>query len=56
MRCPAVRCGMASRMERAMQSATQSFSVRSHDAVIRVFDESGDVIETHDHAGDFKEW
>ena len=28
---------------------------RSHDAVIRVYDESGNVIETHGHAGDFKE-
>jgi hypothetical protein len=29
---------------------------RSHDAVIRVYDESGNVIETHDHTGEFKEW
>ena len=28
---------------------------RSHDAVIRVYDNAGDVIETHEHAGDFKE-
>ena len=27
----------------------------SHDAVIRVYDEAGNVIETHEHAGDFKE-
>jgi hypothetical protein len=27
----------------------------SHDAVIRVYDKAGDVIETHEHAGDFKE-
>jgi hypothetical protein len=32
------------------------FSTRSHDAVIRVYDESGNVIETHEQAGDFKEW
>ena len=25
---------------------------RSHDAVIRVYDEAGNVIETHEHAGD----
>ena len=31
------------------------FFSRSHDAVIRVYDESGTVIETHEHAGDFKE-
>jgi len=28
---------------------------RSHRAVIRVYDEAGNVIETHEHAGDFKE-
>jgi hypothetical protein len=27
---------------------------RSHDAVIRVYDEAGNVIETHEHKGDFK--
>ena len=32
------------------------FFSRSHDAVICVYDESGKVIETHEHAGDFKEW
>ena len=30
-------------------------SSRSHDAVIRVYDEAGDVIETHEHARDFVE-
>jgi hypothetical protein len=29
---------------------------RSHDAVIRVYDEAGNVIETHEHTGDFQEW
>jgi len=28
----------------------------SHDVAIRVYDEAGNVIETHDHTGDFKEW
>jgi len=28
---------------------------RSEDAVIRVYDDGGGVIETHNHAGDFKE-
>jgi hypothetical protein len=28
---------------------------RSHDAVIRVYDEAGNVIETREHAGGFKE-
>jgi hypothetical protein len=39
-----------------MQSATRDFFSRSHDAVIRVYDEAGNVIETHEHAGEFKEW
>jgi hypothetical protein len=30
-------------------------SSRSHDAVIRVYDSAGNVIETHEHKGDFKE-
>ena len=29
---------------------------RSHDAIIRVYDEAGNVIETYEHKGDFKEW
>ena len=28
---------------------------RSHAAVIRVYDEAGNVTETREHAGDFKE-
>jgi len=28
---------------------------RSHDAVIRVYDAAGNVIETHEHKGDFSE-
>ena len=31
------------------------FRSRSHDAVIRVYDEARNVVETHAHAGDFKE-
>ena len=27
---------------------------RAHDAVIRVYDQAGNVIETHEHAGEFK--
>jgi hypothetical protein len=29
---------------------------RSQGAVIRVYDEAGNVTETHQHKGDFKEW
>jgi hypothetical protein len=31
------------------------FFGRSHHAVIRVYDEADNVIETHEHAGDFEE-
>ena len=31
------------------------FFSRSHDAVIHVYDEAGNVIETHEHAGEFRE-
>jgi hypothetical protein len=33
----------------------QAFS-RSHRAVIRVYDEAGNVIAIHEHTGDFKGW
>ena len=32
------------------------FFSRLHDAVIRVYDEAGNVIETHEQAGESKEW
>jgi hypothetical protein len=32
------------------------FYSRSHDAVIHVYDAAGNVIETHEQKGDFKEW
>jgi hypothetical protein len=32
------------------------FRSRSHDAVIRIYDDAGNVIETHEHTGEFKEW
>ena len=31
------------------------FFSRSHDVVIRVYDDAGNVIDTHKHKGDFKE-
>jgi hypothetical protein len=39
----------------------QKVSMRKHrshgrDAVIRVYDEAGNMIETHEHTGDFREW
>jgi hypothetical protein len=38
-----------------MQSATSSFSADHIGAVIRVYDEAGNVIEAHEQVGDFKE-
>jgi hypothetical protein len=38
----------------AMQSDTHAYS-RSHDAVIRVYDAAGNVIETQEYKGDFKQ-
>jgi len=32
------------------------FYSRSHNTVIRAYDAAGNVIETHGHASDFKEW
>jgi hypothetical protein len=32
------------------------FYSRSHDAVIRVYDGAGNMIETYEQRGDFKEW
>jgi len=32
------------------------FYSRSHDAVVRVYDDAGNVIKTLEHAGDFKDW
>ena len=41
----------------AIRNAIDSakFRSRSHRAVIRVYDDAGNVVETHEHKGDFKE-
>jgi hypothetical protein len=41
----------------AVSNATgyAKFRSRSHDAVIRDYDEAGNVIETQEHKGEFKE-
>jgi hypothetical protein len=48
-------CGAAGRMPSATQSAKPSFPSRAHDALIRVYDSAGNVIDTHEHKGGFKE-
>jgi hypothetical protein len=40
------------KVERTIEFSEQ---IERCDAVIRVYDEPGNVIETHDHKGDFKE-
>jgi len=32
------------------------FFSRSHDAVVRIYDQAGNVIETHEHTTEFNEW
>jgi hypothetical protein len=51
MRCHSVGCGMASQT----QSDTRCTAAAHIYAVIRVYDEAGNVIETHEHVGDFKD-
>jgi hypothetical protein len=41
-------------LDTAIVNATHSS--RSHDAVIRVYDAAGNVIEMREHKGDFKEF
>jgi hypothetical protein len=38
-----------------LQSSNAKFRSRSRDAVIRVYDETGNVTETYEHTGDFQE-
>ena len=49
----ALRYGETNAISNAIDYA--KFYSRSQDAVIRVYDETRTVIETHEHAGDFKE-
>jgi len=48
----AVASGMASRTRPATQSATPNSTAVHMNAVIRVYDDAGNVIETHEHEGD----
>ena len=51
------RCAVLSGAPDAINNAIDYAKLysRSHDAVIRVYDEAGNVIDTHEHAGGFKE-
>jgi hypothetical protein len=56
MRCHSVACGMAGHTQSATLLATRSSTAAHMMPMIRVYDEAGNVIETHEHKGDFKEW
>jgi hypothetical protein len=47
---------MANQTQSASAIDYAKFRSHSHDDVIRVYDGLGNVIETHEHAGEFKEW
>src|SRR5438552_18944095 len=53
MRFRSVQCGMPGSDAIANAIDYAKFYSRSHDALVRVYDESGNVIETHEQAGDF---
>jgi hypothetical protein len=42
-------------MPPATQLTTRNFFSRLHDAMIRIYDDAGNVIETHEKAGQIKE-
>jgi hypothetical protein len=53
-----LRCAVLSGAPDAINNAIDYAKLysRSHVAVIRVYDGAGNVIETHEHAGEFREW
>jgi hypothetical protein len=53
MRCHLVGSGYGDGNATANAVGYAKFYRRSHDAVIRVYDESGNVIEKHERKGDF---
>jgi len=55
MRCRLADCGTVSLGAIVNAIGFAKFNSRSHGAVIRVYDDAGNVIETHEHAGEFKE-
>jgi hypothetical protein len=50
-----IRLSQSSQFHFAAQPSVGRVYSRSHDAAIRIYDEAGNVIETHEHAGEFKE-
>jgi hypothetical protein len=56
MRCHSVGCGTSRPNAVTNAIGYAEFYSRSHDAVIRVYDDAGNVMETHEHKGDFREF
>jgi hypothetical protein len=52
----APRAGLSRTDRQKLNPSGANFFSRSHHAIIRVYDGAGNVIETHEQAGDFKEW
>ena len=46
---------MPNKMQSAMAIGYAKHRSRSRNAVIRVYDDAGNVIETHEHVGQFRE-
>ena len=55
MCCPSIRLSYGEPNAIGNGIDYAKFRSRSHGAVIRVYDDAGNVIETHEHKGDFKE-
>ena len=56
-RCAALRWAVVWRTDAVSNAIGYAkFRSRSHVAVISVVDEAGNVIETRQHKGEFKEW
>jgi hypothetical protein len=48
---------MHEKRARKVTTALPSYGITHTDtALIRVYDDAGKVIETHEHGGDFREW
>jgi hypothetical protein len=57
-RCAAIRSAVVRRIgcNRERNRVTPSFAAAHMTAVIHVYDAAGNVLETHEHIGDFKDF
>ena len=56
MRCRSVACGYGEPDAISHPIGYAMHRNRSHHAVIRVYDDAGNVIEMHEHTGNFREF